>query len=124
MKPFANPLHDRAAELRAGGMSLADIAELCGYADAKTVTALLKRRREGTRVRTWSRQIDPSSRAGSEALAARIVKYWALQGYQIQAYVAEKPFNVAMRSVRWEVKTDLVNGLPSNYRVTKGRKRA
>ena len=46
-------------------------------------------------------------------LAVRVREYWAALGYEVDVFVKEARFNPSMRSARWDVRSDLVNGWPS-----------
>lgn len=55
---------------------------------------------------------DFSTRSGAAALAARIAAYWRERGYAVLLSVEEKGFHPVTRAVRFEVRSDLVDGLP------------
>lgn len=55
---------------------------------------------------------DTFSKKGAEALKKRIEEYWAARGYDVQVEIYEQPFNERVRSRRWDVRTDMVGGLP------------
>lgn len=48
----------------------------------------------------------------AKALAKHIRDYWAERGFDVEAWAEEMPFNHRMRSRRWDVRTDMVGGLP------------
>ena len=51
---------------------------------------------------------------GAAALAKRIQAYWAERGYLVQTWVIEGRYDPAHRSSRYDVRSDLVDGLPRN----------
>lgn len=55
---------------------------------------------------------DLSTRSGAAALAAKIREYWSDRGFEVLLSVEEKGFHPATRAVRFEVRSDLVDGLP------------
>ena len=52
--------------------------------------------------------------AGATALANRIQAYWAERGYLVQTWVIEGRYDPAHRSSRYDVRSDLIDGLPRN----------
>ena len=52
-------------------------------------------------------------RKGAEALKSKIEVYWALRGKRVQVWIEQKAFHAALRGSRFDVRSDLVNGLPS-----------
>lgn len=55
---------------------------------------------------------DLSTKSGAAALAARIREYWSERGFEVLLSVEEKGFHPVTRAVRFEVRSDLVDGLP------------
>ncbi|ANP46758.1 hypothetical protein [Candidatus Viadribacter manganicus] len=55
---------------------------------------------------------DYSTRTGAAALADLIEEYWRARGYEVLLSLEEKGFHPVTRSARFEVKSDLVDGLP------------
>lgn len=55
---------------------------------------------------------DLSTRSGAAALAAKIRDYWTERGFAVLLSVEEKGFHPVTRAVRFEVRSDLVDGLP------------
>ncbi|MGQ0533056.1 MAG: hypothetical protein ACT4OF_10260 [Caulobacteraceae bacterium] len=53
-----------------------------------------------------------TDRTGAEVLKARIVAYWRERGYEIQVTLAQAEFSPALRASRFDVRSELVNGLP------------
>lgn len=56
-------------------------------------------------------------RAGAEELKARLKAYWTARGYDIDVTVREGGFHPAVRSVRFDVRSNLVNGLPKKIEI-------
>lgn len=56
---------------------------------------------------------DSLDKAGAENLARRIREYWRERGHEVQVDVQEKPFTSATRSIRYDVRSNLVNGMPA-----------
>lgn len=56
---------------------------------------------------------DVCSRDGAKRLAARIEAYWAERGYAVQTQLRDAGFVASMRSARSDVRSDLVNGMPT-----------
>lgn len=56
------------------------------------------------------------TRPGAEALARRIEAYWAERGYRVTCEIVPGPFNSSIREARFDVRSDMLNGLPKNYR--------
>lgn len=52
-------------------------------------------------------------RRGAEELLKRIQGYWAKRGYQVDGFVHDCGFHEKVRMSRYEVRTNLVNGLPA-----------
>lgn len=55
---------------------------------------------------------DASTRDGAHRLKKKIEDYWGARGYAVQVAVIPHEFVQAMRSRRYEIKSDLVNGWP------------
>ena len=53
-----------------------------------------------------------TDRAGAELLKARIEAYWRERGYEIQVTLAQAAFAPALRAARFDIRSELVNGLP------------
>jgi hypothetical protein len=56
--------------------------------------------------------VDWFSREGAHALKLRIEEYWRERGYEVTVVLRDAGFHPAMRSARFDVRSDLVNGLP------------
>lgn len=50
---------------------------------------------------------------GARRLKQRIEEYWRERGYNVDVKLIEAGFVAAMRSARTDVRSDMVNGLPS-----------
>lgn len=52
-------------------------------------------------------------RAGAERIARKIEEFWRDRGKIVNTRIVPKGFHSAIRSTRYEVHSDLVDGLPS-----------
>lgn len=50
---------------------------------------------------------------GARRLKQRIEEYWRDRGYHVDVKLVEAGFVAAMRSARTDVRSDMVNGLPT-----------
>ncbi len=50
---------------------------------------------------------------GARRLKQRIEEYWRERGYNVDIKLVEAGFVAAMRSARTDVRSDMVNGLPT-----------
>ncbi|MDX2237792.1 MAG: hypothetical protein NW203_09540 [Hyphomonadaceae bacterium] len=50
---------------------------------------------------------------GARRLKQRIEEYWRERGYNVDVKLVDAGFVAAMRSARTDVRSDMVNGLPS-----------
>jgi hypothetical protein len=55
---------------------------------------------------------DYTDRAGAQILKARIEAYWRERGYEVQVTLAAASFTPALRAARFDIRSELVNGLP------------
>ena len=55
---------------------------------------------------------DASTKEGAERLKKKIETYWGGRGYAVNVSLAYKPFTAMMRAGSYEIRSDLVNGLP------------
>lgn len=53
------------------------------------------------------------SQAGAFELKARLEQYWNQRGYKVRVSVAEAGFRPALRAASFELRSDMVNGLPA-----------
>lgn len=51
-------------------------------------------------------------RRGAEMLKAKIEAYWAARGHSVMVTVHESAFHPAIRSTRFDVRSDMLNGMP------------
>ena len=52
------------------------------------------------------------TKSGALLLKHRIESYWRERGYLVNCELRAASFDAAMRAARWDVRSDLVNGLP------------
>ena len=57
-------------------------------------------------------QADGFSRSGALKLKRAIETYWRDRGCDVIVYLREAPFSPALRCARFEVCSDMVNGMP------------
>ena len=55
---------------------------------------------------------DYTSRDGAMALKAKIEAYWAERGMNVQLALHNVGFHPAIRAARFDVRSDMINGLP------------
>lgn len=55
---------------------------------------------------------DFCSRDGAHALKQRIEAYWRERGYNVQVLLHNVGFHPAIRAARYDVRSDMVNGMP------------
>lgn len=53
-----------------------------------------------------------TNKAGAELLKLRIEAYWRERGHVVQVVLEEKAFNETARGCRWDIRSNLCNGLP------------
>lgn len=51
---------------------------------------------------------------GARRLAARIQDYWRRRGFDVEVKMHEEGFVSTMRSARTDVRSNMVNGMPSH----------
>lgn len=61
--------------------------------------------------RTWG-EADYCSKAGAESLIEKIETYWRDRGMHVMCSLRDAGFHPAIRSARFDVRSDMVNGLP------------
>ncbi|MDG1825098.1 MAG: phosphoglycolate phosphatase [Henriciella sp.] len=54
--------------------------------------------------------------SAARAILQRIQAYWAERGYTVQGQVYASGYSERLRSTVYEVRTDLVNGMPTTPR--------
>jgi len=52
----------------------------------------------------------------AQQLLKQVQAYWAERGYEVQGTIKAQGYSPRLRSTVYEVVTDMVAGLPSNYR--------
>ncbi len=55
---------------------------------------------------------------GAREIKARIEDYWRARGHEIQVILVRGPFTQALRGVRVDVRSNLINGLPPRARAS------
>lgn len=55
---------------------------------------------------------DFCSRDGAHALKAKIEAYWAARGQSVQVMLHNVGFHPAIRAARFDVRSDMINGMP------------
>jgi hypothetical protein len=55
---------------------------------------------------------DYTDRAGAQILKARIEAYWRARGCEVQVTLAPASFTPALRAARFDIRSELLNGLP------------
>jgi hypothetical protein len=57
-------------------------------------------------------EYDFCSRSGANQLKAKIEAYWAERGQKVQVMLHNVGFHPAIRAARFDVRSDMVNGMP------------
>jgi hypothetical protein len=57
-------------------------------------------------------EYDFCSRSGANELKAKIEAYWAARGQNVQVMLHNVGFHPAIRAARFDVRSDMVNGMP------------
>lgn len=57
-------------------------------------------------------EADFCSREGAQALKAKIEAYWAERGRSVQVMLHNVGFHPAIRAARFDVRSDMINGMP------------
>ncbi len=60
---------------------------------------------------------------GARRLKEKIREYWAERGYEVDVDLVDSGFVAAMRSARTDVRSDMVNGMPSRRKASDGANR-
>lgn len=68
-----------------------------------------------------SDEADFCSRDGAQSLKAKIEAYWAERGHKVQIMLHNVGFHPAIRAARFDVRSDMINGMP---RAASGKKPA
>jgi hypothetical protein len=61
-----------------------------------------------------------TDRAGASLLKARIEAHWRERGYDVLVILVEAAFSPAIRSARFDVRSDMLNGMPRRRAATSG----
>jgi hypothetical protein len=64
--------------------------------------------------RTYVSETDYTTRRGADELKAKIEAYWAARGQPVTLRIVERGFHPTVRHGRWDIISNLINGLPSN----------
>jgi hypothetical protein len=57
-------------------------------------------------------EADFTCESGAAELKTRIEAYWRERGHEVKVVLIEAPFTQAIRAARFDVRSELVNGLP------------
>ncbi|GEM_PF-2518591 len=57
-------------------------------------------------------EYDFCSRSGAQELKAKIEAYWAERGHTVQVMLHNVGFHPAIRAARFDVRSDMINGMP------------
>ena len=55
---------------------------------------------------------DYTSGSGASVIKAMIEEFWRRHGFDVQVILVPGPFSPALRASRFDVRSDLVNGMP------------
>lgn len=55
---------------------------------------------------------DYMGRSGAVVLACQIEAYWRARGHEIKVVLVEAGFHPAVRTARFDIRSDLINGMP------------
>jgi len=61
-----------------------------------------------------------TDRAGASALKERIEAYWRERGHEVEVHLVEAPFTPAVRAARFDVRSEMINGLPRGWASVRG----
>ena len=62
-----------------------------------------------------------TDRAGASQLKVRIEAYWRERGYEVQIILVEAGFSAAMRAARFDLRSDMLNGMPRRRAARSGQ---
>lgn len=82
-------------------------------------TVLRRPSRKGIQALPGQSEESRRERERVERQAEQIVNYWAARGYSVEAVVKAKPFCEKARCCPCELTTDLVGGLPKDFRTSR-----
>lgn len=57
---------------------------------------------------------------GARKLKAKIEEYWSTRGFDVQINLVEAGFVAAMRSARTDVRSNMMNGMPTRKKLQQG----
>jgi hypothetical protein len=60
--------------------------------------------------------VEFTDRNGAEILKARIEAYWRERGQDVQVILVQAAFTPALRAARYDVRSEMTNGLPRSLR--------
>lgn len=63
-------------------------------------------------------ETDLCTRRGAAELKRRIEVYWAERGVLVDVKLHEAGFSAAMRSARFDVRSEMKNGFPPGYKIS------
>jgi len=67
----------------------------------------------GEQSRVWKgAAIDLCSKRGAELIKARLEAYWRERGFDVGVLIRDAGFHPAIRAARFDVRSDMLNGLP------------
>lgn len=107
--------HDAIAELSRRGLNGVEIGALVKM-EKSAVNKVLRRSGLGRADGGGSGGL---TKDGACDLAQAIATYWAQRGYSIRAEVAFAPSPAKNQPGVWTVRTDMVNGLPKDFKPSK-----
>ncbi|MEZ6023931.1 MAG: hypothetical protein R3C16_11080 [Hyphomonadaceae bacterium] len=55
---------------------------------------------------------DYTKKEGAQRLKETIEAYWRERGFDVQVMLAQGPFTIELRAARYDVRSDLINGMP------------
>lgn len=62
--------------------------------------------------------VEYTDRNGAEVLKSRIEAYWRERGHDVQVVLVQAAFTPALRAARYDVRSEMTNGLPRALRKT------
>lgn len=55
------------------------------------------------------------NKAGADRIARMIIEKWASKGYAVNIKLIQQEYNATARSTRWDIRSDMINGLPKDH---------
>lgn len=74
--------------------------------------------------RSGAGEFDFCTRDGASILKQKIEAYWRARGHNVQVMLHNVGFHPAIRAARYDVRSDLVNGLPRQGKARTGEPEA